>query len=190
MSELSRKIIDSICAGEASEAMMAFEAAAAEKMLAALDLKRQEVARDMFQDATGVDNEAALDAMRQQEVEEGVSHEDATFRKELTEAVDTYDIKDAISTHAQLHGAWERSQPGWAKRLADHEEMISQRHGQEAMKHIKAHTKIHCDYTDGEAANGKPLDSVNYLKAYGKPMQDAKGKAIKAALSHQMKNAK
>jgi hypothetical protein len=52
MSELSRKIVLAVASGDAHEAQVAFEAAAAELMISALESKRQDVARNMFKDVT------------------------------------------------------------------------------------------------------------------------------------------
>lgn len=185
MSELARKIVHAIRAGDAHESQMAFEAAAAEKMIASLDAKRAQVARDMFREATGVENEAALDAMRVQE--EGVSHEDGTFRDELSEGVSTYDIEDDIRQHASLHSPFEKSQPGHGKRVVDHEESISQRHGQKALQYIRDHTKLAMDYNEHEEGAKAPMEPEVYKKTYAKPMADVKKKVVSAALAHQMK---
>jgi hypothetical protein len=183
MSELARKFIYAAAAGDAQESQMAFEAAAAEKMIAALDAKRAQVARDMFKEATRVDNEVALDAMRQQDVEEGASEKDGTF---LEEQVSDHDVSSDIEHHSYLHGSYEKSQPGHGKRVVDHEQRILKMHGPTALAHIKQHTNLMQKYNEMEQNSKSPMTPEDYQKSFGRPLTTLRQNAVKASHNFQM----
>lgn len=161
---MTKDLIYAIASGKSQDAEAAFNSIVSEKIMAAIALKKQELAASMFAEPQVASEEVQID-----------------------EGVHTYDIEQVLMHHNNLHTDWRRKQPGHGKESFELEDHIKNEHGEKALKHIQAHTKMGQDHANEEDKRMQPLSTNEYKKKYGEPMKALRDQAFTASHVHQIK---
>lgn len=245
----TQDLILAIAAGESTEASMAFDSLVAEKIAAAIEVKREEIAKTMFAGAV-VEEEvehideissSTLDSYRKkvktnQHAKDAAKHPEGSPEHEahmakyskrfsgslkamthnwpknkearakkvseeylsieelannLFEAVQANEILtegwDQVDDDAHSHGSQvynNEHHKDHARRMHHIEDQIGTRHGSEALKHIRKHTKAMIDMHNDEDKGFKGKSYDDHVKGLEHHMAAAKT----ASIEHKKKN--
>jgi len=173
-------LIYAIAAGDSQESESLFNSLLGDRITAAIDAKREEVAKSLFNEAPVKEDYEVVKGL----IEAALAEDTAT----LTEAVDHYDIDSAIRDHHWEHsdGRHSLGHAARADRIEDH---INQRHGAKALKHVQAHTNAMIAYRRAEMGTSGGLSKEEYQKTHKPKIQAAIRGARAASHDHQRKAA-